>query len=69
MECVDMAILKFRIFRQKLNFEDVPPDFSSEGHFCVVRPIFSSEKFIYEAYGPVSSAQKSIYGSYGPYIS
>ena len=68
MECVDMAILKFWIFRRNLNFDNFPPDFSSEGHFWVVWSTFSSEKVINEPYGPVSSTQKSIYGSYEPYI-
>ena len=35
-----MTILRFRIFRQNLNFENFRPDFSSEGHFWVVRHIF-----------------------------
>jgi hypothetical protein len=68
MECVDMTILRFWIFRQNLNFENFRPDFSSEGHFWVVRHIFSSEKSIYGSYGPISFGPKSIYGSYGPYI-
>ena len=69
MECVDMTILRFGIFRQNLIFEDFRPDFSSEGHFWVVRSTFSIEKSIYGSYGPISSSGKSIYGSYGPYIS
>ena len=68
MECVDMTILKFWIFRQKLNFENLRPNFSSEGHFWAVRLTFSSEKSIYGSYGPISSGPKSIYGSYRPYI-
>ena len=69
MECVDMTILRFWIFRQNSILENVRPDFSSEGHFWVVRHIFSSEKSIYGSYGPISFGPKSIYGSYGPYIS
>ena len=68
MECVGMTILRFWIFRQNLNFEHFRSDFSSEGHFWVVRHIFSSEKSIYGSYGPISFGPKSIYGSYGPYI-
>ena len=66
MECVDMAILKFWIFRPNLNFENFPSDFSSEGHFWVVRPIFSCEKVIYGSYGLIFSGLKSIYGHTDP---
>ena len=68
MERVDMAILKFWIFHQKLYFEHFPPDFSSEGRFWVVWPISSDQNVINEPYGPISSGPKSIYGSYGPHI-
>ena len=70
---VDMAILKFWIFRQNFEFWHFWSISSSKGHLWTLRVIFSIKKSIYGAYGPYISGWKSIikilYRSYGPDIS